>query len=173
MSKPASSFPAERAVKRWYREPWPWALFAGPLVVVVASLASAWMAIKSDDGVVREDYYKQGLLINRKLERADAINSRPLGAIVRVALDGEVRVRVEGLADVPKNLRLKLAQPATAATPRIVILTLGPDGEYVGALAEQTAERWIVTLESDAWSLPTTTVAGRLGEVRLGTAERS
>ena len=49
------------------------ALAAGPAVVVVASLVSAWIAIRSDDGLVAEDYYKRGLLINKKLEnlRAD------------------------------------------------------------------------------------------------------
>jgi hypothetical protein len=69
----ASSSRAERANRAWYREPWPWLLAAGPAVVVVASLVSAWIAIRSDDGLVAEDYYKRGLLINKKLEslRAD------------------------------------------------------------------------------------------------------
>ena len=76
MKSPASSFRAERAVARWYREPWPWLLMAGPLVVVAASLASAWIAVKSDDGVVADDYYKQGLAINRKLPRANVDPAR-------------------------------------------------------------------------------------------------
>ena len=67
MKSPASSFHAERVARPWYREPWPWLLMAGPFVVVIASLACAWVAIDSDDGVVAQDYYKQGLAINKRI----------------------------------------------------------------------------------------------------------
>jgi uncharacterized protein len=173
MKNPASSFPAERGVRPWYREPWPWLLMAGPLVVIIASLASAWLAVNSDDGVVAQDYYKQGLVINQRLERAAPDPERSLGATIRVAADGEVRVLMEGLVEAPKSLRLKLAHPATATRDEIVILKPGPDGDYVGALPEQAPGRWIVTLESDMWRLPTTTGSGRLSEIRLGTADRN
>ncbi len=146
---------------------------AGPFVVVVASLASAWLAIKSDDGVVAQDYYKQGLLINQRLERAAPDPGRRVGATLSVSASGEARVRIEGLVDAPKSLRLRLAHPATVTREQIVILKASPDGDYVGTLPEQTPGRWIVTLESDTWRLPTTTVAGRLPDIRLGSADRS
>ena len=170
MKSPASSFPVERVARRWYREPWPWLLMAGPFVVIIASLASAWMAVKSDDGVVAQDYYKQGLLINQRLKHAAPDPESRLGAVITVTAGGEVRVHMEGLANAPPSLRLKLAHPATESHPESVILKRGADGDYVGALPEQTPGRWIVTLESDVWRLPTTTVAGHLSEIRLGTA---
>ena len=55
---------------------------AGPFVVVVASLASAWIAIASDDGLVAEDYYKQGLLINRRLAAMERIQTRDPSATI-------------------------------------------------------------------------------------------
>ena len=171
MKSPASSFPVERVVRRWYREPWPWLLMAGPFVVIIASLVSAWMAVKSDDGVVAQDYYKQGLLINQRLKHAAPDPQPRLGAMITVAAGGEVRVHMEGLADAPPNLRLKLAHPAMGSHPESVTLKRGADGDYVGALPEQTPGRWIVTLEADGWRLPTTTVAGDLSEIRLGTAD--
>jgi hypothetical protein len=144
---------------------------AGPFVAVVASLASAWIAVKSDDGGVAEDYYKRGLSANQRLKRTPPGPERPLGATITVAGTGEVRVRMEGLTEAPKNLRLKLAHPATALRGATVVLTPGPDGDYLGVLLEQTPGRWIVTLESDAWRLPTTTVAARLSSLRLGVAD--
>ena len=36
----------------WYRQRWPWLLFAGPAIVVVASFATLWLAASSDDGVI-------------------------------------------------------------------------------------------------------------------------
>lgn len=170
MKNPASSFRAEQA-SRWYREPWPWLLMAGPLAVVAASLASAWIAVRSDDGVVAADYYKQGLAINRKLPFVDAHPAERLGATIAVTAQGEVRVRMEGLADAPRELRLTVARPEAATGSQIVLLRPGADGDYTGTLPAQGPGRWIVTLESSSWRLPTT-VTERLSEVRLGTAER-
>jgi uncharacterized protein len=131
------------------------------------------MAVTSDDGVVAQDYYKQGLLINQRLKHAVPDPERRLGAMIAVAAGGEVRVHMEGLADAPPSLRLKLAHPALGGHPEIVSLKRGADGDYVGALPAQTPGRWIVTLEADGWRLPTTTVAGPLSKIRLGTADHS
>jgi hypothetical protein len=38
-----------------------------PATVVVASLASAWLAVRTSDPVVEENYYRQGIEINRLL----------------------------------------------------------------------------------------------------------
>ena len=29
-------------VQAWYREPWPWLIMAGPLIVVIASMVTVW-----------------------------------------------------------------------------------------------------------------------------------
>ena len=142
-------------------------------MVIIASLASAWIAVKSDDGVVAEDYYKQGLSINQRLKRMAPGPERQLGATITVAEGGEVRVHVEGLAEAPKNLRLRLAHPVTAMRGEIVILKPDTAGNYVGVFSEQTSGRWIVTLESDTWRLPTTTASGRCFNIRLGAADRN
>lgn len=174
MRDPASSFPAERMPRPWYREPWPWLLAAGPLAVIVASLGSAWIAVKSDDGLVAEDYYKRGLLINEKLKHTPLSVQDKLGATLRVADNGEVRARMEGMptltGEAPATLRLKLAHPVRSANDVVVVLTRVAGGDYVGVLPAQTPGRWIVILESDAWRLPTTTIPGRLTALRLGAA---
>ena len=55
----------------WYKDRWPWILIAGPATVVVAGFITLWMAVVSDDGLVTDDYYKQGLAINQTLARAN------------------------------------------------------------------------------------------------------
>lgn len=121
--------------------------------------------------MLRQDYYKQGLLINRKLAPASAVKRPEPGAVIALDGDGGVRVRIEGTPERPETLRLKLAQPA--GIERLVILKLSPEGEYVGSIPQASPGRWIVTLESDAWRLPTTIFAGGIGEIRLGAAARS
>ena len=73
----------------WYRQRWPWLLIAGPAIVVVASLVTAWLAASTDDGVIADDYYKRGLLINQELERTRA--ARPCGWARCCALRRTVR----------------------------------------------------------------------------------
>lgn len=45
-----------------------WLILAGPLVVVVASFVTLWMAIRTPDPVVAEDYYRKGIEINKSLD---------------------------------------------------------------------------------------------------------
>lgn len=151
----------------WYRERWPWLLFAGPSAVVVASLATAWIAAASDDGVVAQDYYRQGLLINRKL-RLDPVPVREPGATIALSRAGELRVRLEGVAQ-PSRLELKLAQPG-GHDIRIVVLAPVAEGDWTGALPDLGAGRRIVTLESEAWRMPVTTTGVPFSEIRLGAA---
>ena len=168
MSNQASSFRADRGPVRWYRQRWPWLLMAGPAIVVVASLTSAWLAVTTDDGLVVNDYYKQGLLINRKLEiRSVAAMSEP-SAIVSVTRDGNVRARLNFQGATPTRVRLTVLHPGGPG--QVVALVPSADGAWVGAMAAQTPGRWVVTLESDLWRLPVTTVLGQLGEIRMGAA---
>ena len=97
---------------------------------------------------------------------------------MRVADDGEVRVQMKGMTDsataATPTIRLKLAQPTRSTRDLVIVLTRDAGGDYVGRLDEQAAGRWTVTLESDRWRLPTTTVSGRLTKIQLGVvAERS
>ena len=58
---------ATSAATPWYREPWPWILMSGPAAVIVAGAFTIWIAFSGADGLVTQDYYKQGLAINRTL----------------------------------------------------------------------------------------------------------
>jgi hypothetical protein len=173
MSNRASSSRGEAGRRPWYGEPWPWLLAAGPLVVVVASVCTAWLAVRSDDGLVADDYYKRGLLINRKLAHTPSVAAAP-GATVRFGEGGEVRARLDEApgapAEVPATLRLRLVHPEHSLPEQVVTLARHANGEYLGMLDEQTPGRWIVILESDLWRLPETTVAGRLTEIRISAA---
>ncbi|WP_431276679.1 FixH family protein [Variovorax ureilyticus] len=55
------------ASQPWWRFPLLWMVLAGPAVVVVASFVTLWLAIRSPDPVVAEDYYRRGIEINKTL----------------------------------------------------------------------------------------------------------
>ena len=53
--------------KPWWKYPLVWLVIGGPLVVVVASIVTMVIAIRSPDPVVEQDYYRKGLNINQTL----------------------------------------------------------------------------------------------------------
>ena len=155
----------------WYRHLWPWLLFAGPAIVVIAALVTAYIAASGADPVLAEDYYKRGLLVNRTIAAQPRADAAPSGATLRLESDGAVRAELVGAgAAPPPLLRLTLAAPGHASV-RAVALARGGDGAYAGRADPLPPGRWIVTLESDAWRLPTTVVGGAPAVVRLGRAE--
>jgi uncharacterized protein len=171
--------PTPVPLRPWYREPWPWILMAAPAASIALGLVMWTLAVRTDDRLVANDYYKRGLAINKKIAQVAANAEPELGATVRVAGNGEVRAQVKGMTDSAiastPTIRLKLAQPTRSTRDLVIVLTRDASGDYVGMLDEQAAGRWTVTLESNTWRLPTTTVAGRLTEIQLGVlvAERS
>jgi hypothetical protein len=155
----------------WYRERWPWLLAAGPAIVVVAAIATAWLAAATDDGLVADDYYKRGLAINRVLERESRAEAMQIGAIVRVGGDGAVRVDLSSAtAEAPlAQLRLRLAHPTRAGQDVVVALERAADGSYAGRAGATPEGRRVATLESDGWRLPSVEIVAP-GEARLGAA---
>lgn len=57
----------------WWKYGHVWLLISGPAAVVVAGLVTAWIAIAAPDPVVAQDYYRQGIEINKQLARERAM----------------------------------------------------------------------------------------------------
>ena len=134
----------------WFREPWPWILMSGPAAVVVAGVFTAFLAVRSADGVVADDYYKQGLSINRTMEKG--ARARMLTIDARVALDvarKEAIVTLSPHALPAQRLRLILIHPTRPGVDQSVTLVRAGDGRYVGRLDPSRASSWLLTLEDD------------------------
>jgi uncharacterized protein len=155
--------------KPWYKEPWPWILMAGPAIVVVASFVTLWLAITSFDGLVEDDYYKQGLAINKTLERDRVAARLKLSGEATLAADGS-RVRVgvagDGLGGAGL-LRLRLTHFSRPGLDQSITLQRKGDA-YEGNLEPLSEGRWNLTLEDEAkswrlvgeWRLPRQRVSG-------------
>jgi len=129
----------------WYREPWPWLLMAGPAIVIVAGVVTTWIAVKNEDGLVADDYYKQGLAINQVIRRETAAAELDMRARV---LFGENRVRVflTGPA-LPQELVLRLVHRTRAGLDRETRLRSAANGWYEGRLPATASGRWNLFLE--------------------------
>ena len=134
----------------WYREPWPWILMSGPAVVVVAGLATAWLAITSADGLVDDDYYKQGLAVNQQKHRNQQADALGLQAEAVRGSDGtQLRVFLHGKEGVAlaETLSMRITHPTRPGLDQKLTLVAEGPGLYVGRLAAPLAGRWHVALE--------------------------
>ena len=148
----------------WYREPWPWLLMAGPAAVVVAGFATLWIAISSSDGLVADDYYKQGLAINQTLQREALAVQNGYHASAQFADDGrQIKLRLEAStgASLPDTLQLRVVHPTRAGRDGLVMLRKTADGLYSGVGPALTEGRWMLILQDQQsmWRLDGAMVA--------------
>jgi len=130
----------------WYREPWPWILMSGPLAAVVAGLVTAWIAVTHQDALVVDNYYKEGLAINRVLERDRAAAQGGYRAELMLS-QARSRVRVHLAGAAPPRLRLSLVHPTRPELDRATELRPLQAGWYEGEIDLPSAPRWRVVVE--------------------------
>ncbi|WP_234084704.1 FixH family protein [Azonexus sp. R2A61] len=142
--------------RRWYKEPWPWILMAGPGLVIVAGIITVWLAVVSNDGLVTDDYYKQGLAVNQRLQRDHQAAALSLQADLMRSEDAiRLLVSATDSAAIPQEIVLKLAHPTQAGHDQSIVMKSLGQGFYEGRLTTSVVGRWHVTLEDPAgqWRL--------------------
>jgi hypothetical protein len=131
-------------MKPWYREPWPWILMAPPAAALAAGAATLWLAVSTSDGLVAEDYYRQGLAVNKLLAREEA--ARRLGVSAEIEFGaGTIRIRLKG--EAPEALLAHLAHATRAGYDRRLRLARTAAGVYEAGLPPLAPGRWRISLE--------------------------
>jgi hypothetical protein len=132
------------AARPWYREPWPWILAAGPFIVVIAAFYTAWLAVKSNDGLVTDDYYRKGLSANQTIARSEQAIRLGLVAGVRIA-EGTLSVRLRASDNrfvMPPTLMVTVSHPTRAGLDQSRLLVRS--GElYSGEIRLPAAGHWL------------------------------
>lgn len=142
------------AGKPWYREPWPWLLMIAPGAALIGGIITAVIAFSTTDGLVADDYYKQGLMINRAIEKSS--NAARLGLSARMNMSqSRVRVRLPAGIGAVEHLRLTLAHPTRAGRDQSIAMIRIAEGVYEGVLGPLESARWRLQLEDDTgrWRL--------------------
>ena len=140
----------------WYREPWPWILMTGPFIVVVACVNLIYTSVVTSDGLVTDDYYKQGLAINQRLQRDHQASNLGLHAdVMRAGLNVRLLITSEAPAQLPEAITLRLMHPTVDGKDQIVEMVSEGQGFYTGRLTDEITGRRHVTLEDPAglWRL--------------------
>ena len=134
----------------WYREPWPWILIALPGSVVVASFVTLYLAVTHADALVVDNYYKEGLAINRVLAHDHLAFQRGYRADVMLNQDRTMlRIRLTG-EPLPAGLRVRFIHPTKGGLDELVLAREIQPGLYEGTMQLAAAVRWDIDLEDAA-----------------------
>lgn len=64
----------------WWKYGHVWLIISGPLIVVIAGVITAFLAFSNADPVIDENYYENGININKTLQ-AEGKNMAPAQAV--------------------------------------------------------------------------------------------
>ncbi len=123
--------------KPWYSFPLVWMMIAIPFSAVIMGVVMIWLAVDTDDGLVADDYYKQGLEINRVLSRDKKAAELGLSAIIQFE-NSEKVIKVQfdkGLLEsFPQRLQLHLLHATRENSDVSISLEHGMADQYIGYL---------------------------------------
>lgn len=124
---------------------------AGPAMVIVAGLATLYLAVRFEDGLVVDDYYRQGLAINATLAREDRARALGISATLRISPQRDaVQVRLAGRFRSSAPVWLRLVHPTRAGQDHSTVLLPLPDGGYGARIGLLERGAWRVLLEDEA-----------------------
>ncbi len=136
----------------WYRERLVWMLIALPASAVLGGIVTIVLATRTSDGLVADDYYKQGIAINKTIARDDRARDLGLDALLRLS-EGTIRLSLQSKrgAELPARLLLTFVHPTRAGEDRSIVLERNGD-EFYGQLGRISAGHWQVRIEDEARS---------------------
>lgn len=153
----------------WYRQGWPWFLIALPAIAVIAGAVTLWLAMSTSDGLVVDDYYKQGLAIQQTMARSQRAAELGLEARLKMGAEAfEVQVTGRSPQAVPERIRVTFSHPTRAGLDQTIVLA-GPQGRFSGAHKDLASGRWDVQIEDESrtWRLNGTANLPTEAEIRI------
>ncbi|VAW55137.1 hypothetical protein MNBD_GAMMA06-2028 [hydrothermal vent metagenome] len=129
--------------KPWHKYPLVWMMLFIPFSAVIMGVVMIWLAIDTDDGLVADDYYKQGLVINDVISLDKKSAELKLEAIIEFDNSAKViKVQFDKglLENYPETLQLSFQHATHANSDVVVTLNHGIDSQYIGYLKKAISE---------------------------------
>jgi len=144
-------------IQPWYRQFWPWYLISIPFLAVVASAIMITLAVRHKDPLVVDNYYKQGLAINRTLAQQHA--AATMGLQAQALFDsahGELILKLSAKQQITApGLKLYFVHATLADQDYMVRFTEQSQGVYLARLKALKPGNWDLMLEpeDETWRL--------------------
>ena len=143
--------------KPWHSYPLVWMMIAIPFSAIIMGVIMMWLAVDTDDGLVADDYYKQGLEINEDISRDRRAAELELNA--SISFDNSTRIiRLQFdkgvLESYPAKLQLNIQHATREDSDIAVMLDHGIGDQYIGHSSENISDGvWYFELADADWKL--------------------
>lgn len=134
----------------WYREPWPWVLIAIPGAAILWSAFLIVFSLNQQVSMVEDDYYDEGMGINRELSRD--IESANLGLTAEVDFNADRHLDITLHSEQRRNwdsLKVELLHPTLGDRDQSVTAQRTGTGQYRAPIDELSSGRWYVDIRND------------------------
>lgn len=126
-------------------------VIALPVLAIIGCLITIVIAIRTNDGLVADDYYKQGLAINQTIARDEKAAALGLEALVQLS-EGQIVVQMSANGGgLPQKVLLTLVHPTRSGADQQVWLSRVGE-RYEGPIGPLSTGRWQIRLEDEARS---------------------
>lgn len=134
----------------WYKQFWPWFLIAIPATSVVTGIVLITLAVNGRDTLVRDDWYKDGMAINQRLEKRDKAKNAGIKAYFSFNTDDNiVTLRLDNLNPAQDSgLQLELIHPTLEQRDIHAPLFKTPDNRYFAKLTAAPSGFYYALLSS-------------------------
>jgi len=129
----------------WYKQWMVWMVIAPPLTAVIAGIITINIAIESDDGLVVDDYYKQGLGINQTLQRDHLARKMNIEADLFVE-SKQIKLRFNNALE-QSDLTLHFIHPTQSQRDVRVEMSSLSENTYQAELPDKLSGNWNILLE--------------------------
>lgn len=134
--------------KKWYREFWAWFVLTPLIVVVIVSSYTVSLAISNADDRVIDNYYKEGRMINMRIDEDLAAARSNLRALI--VFDSEIdelAITLENDSSTfPPAITLELSHPSDQGLDHSIVLHHIAQGRYQAELSRDLNYRWYLRL---------------------------
>lgn len=139
----------DSTIPPWYKQFWPWFLIFLPASAVVAGITTVIIATTHRDHMVVDNYYKEGLAINRVITQQQ--QAAGLGLRAHASYNQQTgKLRIALQSDTVQNLtelNLSLIHTTQASHDQKVVLKRDESGAFSTIIKNITAGRWNLVLE--------------------------
>ncbi|ARU56322.1 MAG: FixH family protein [Pseudomonadales bacterium] len=148
---------SSNAPRPWYKQFWPWFLIGIPFASIVYSMFMIYFALTSQNELVNDEYYKDGLAINMNISKD--MKAAELGIQAKVSSDSGINEIQVHLMEMPpeqySDIALSLEHPTLAKLDyRTTLLPLDKQ-TFIAEIPEKFEGKRYITLTSEAggWQL--------------------
>lgn len=136
--------------KPWYKEPWPWLFMAPIATAMVVGFSMLGVAIKTSDGLVTDDYYREGVLYNENKARDELAKTMGISGLLTMdEITGDILLMMEfGQAEPVARIEGALRSPTFARDDQQFTLTAIKPGFFQASIPSMREGAWNIELIS-------------------------